>query len=428
MKGKKIIWFVVSGFLMLVVLVSVVLVKHQEAVQAVEEKEEARKVALEQEMALEKNATSAVERLFASETEELLSDTYSEDLKTKAEQLVQQLANKKMKANLKGKLTRVDKFVSQISANQLKVNTLFSNEQKKTLAQNVTREDINSVKKAVTNGTLQTKSKKEQLADVQKAYDLLIRNEELQKAATSSSAESQADKNSNDVQSSAKESATSVQESPESKSSKSNSNNSSGAPSASSTNIPTVAKMKLASQTNQIITVVASGTSANVKFWEKSGETWKQVFSTYGQVGSQGVGSADEYHSRTPKGAYSLGFAFGTSNPGTSLAFRQITNQSYWISNVKDNQYNTWQERNSSSSADEHMASYPVQYRYGVVINYNTSRTKGAGSGFFLHCSNGAPTAGCVAIPTSQMATVLQKLHSGAYIVNVTSEQELLQY
>ncbi|WP_088838763.1 toxin Cry1Ac domain D-VI-related protein [Listeria sp. ILCC792] len=428
MKGKKIIWFVVSGFLMLVVLVSVVLVKHQEAVQAVEEKEEARKVALEQEMALEKNATSAVERLFASETEELLSDTYSEDLKTKAEQLVQQLANKKMKANLKGKLTRVDKFVSQISANQLKVNALFSNEQKKTLAQNVTREDINSVKKAVTNGTLQTKSKKEQLADVQKAYDLLIRNEELQKAATSSSAESQVDKNSNDVQSSAKESATSVQESPESKSSKSNSNNSSGAPSASSTNIPSVAKMKLASQTNQIITVVASGTSANVKFWEKSGETWKQVFSTYGQVGSQGVGSADEYHSRTPKGAYSLGFAFGTSNPGTSLAFRQITNQSYWISNVKDNQYNTWQERNSSSNADEHMASYPAQYRYGVVINYNTSRTKGAGSGFFLHCSNGAPTAGCVAIPTSQMATVLQKLHSGAYIVNVTSEQELLQY
>ncbi|WP_376699185.1 L,D-transpeptidase family protein, partial [Listeria booriae] len=177
--------------------------------------------------------------------------------------------------------------------------------------------------------------------------------------------------------------------------------------------------MRLASRTNQIITVVASGSSAQVKFWEKSGSTWKQVFATSGRVGSQGVGSADEYHSRTPRGAYSLGFAFGTSNPGTSLSFRQITNKSYWISNVNDSQYNTWQERNSSNKADERMASYPTQYRYGVVINYNTARTKGAGSGFFLHCSNGAATAGCVAIPTSNMATVLQKLHSGAYIVNV---------
>ncbi|SQC62111.1 Uncharacterized protein conserved in bacteria [Listeria fleischmannii subsp. fleischmannii] len=95
---------------------------------------------------------------------------------------------------------------------------------------------------------------------------------------------------------------------------------------------------------------------------------------------------------------------------------------------MNDSQYNTWQERESSSGSDEHMASFPTQYQYGVVINYNTARTKGAGSGFFLHCSNGAPTAGCVSIPTSQMKMVLQKLHGSAYIVNVTSEQELLNY
>ncbi len=431
MKEKKVIWFALFGFLLLIILVSVMFVKHQDAVKA-EEKEEARKVALEREKSLEKNATSAVQRLFSSENKDLLSDTYSEELKMKAKQLVKQLPNTNKKANLKEKLARVDQIVSQIATNQMKVNALFSDKSKQTLAQNVTHEKVDTVKSAVTNETLQAKAKKVQLADVQKAYHLLTQQQEVEKRNEEGSTKEQTTGNRTQTPSGeshpttdSSKSSTSAQKSEQPKSS---SSNATARSSAVNENMPTVAKMKLASRTNQIITVVANGTSANVKFWEKSGGQWKQIFSTYGQVGAQGIGSADEYHSRTPRGAYSLGFAFGTSNPGTALSFRQITNRSYWISNVNDSQYNTWQERDSSNNADEHMANYPAQYRYGVVINYNTSRTKGAGSGFFLHCSNGAPTAGCVAIPTNQMVTVLQKLHSGAYIVNVTSEEELLQY
>ncbi|WP_255377764.1 MULTISPECIES: toxin Cry1Ac domain D-VI-related protein [unclassified Listeria] len=441
-KGNKKIWLALSSFLILLILVSVVLVKHQDAVKAEEQKEEAKKVALEQEKSLEKNATSVVNRLFASEEEKLLSDTYSDDLELKAKQLVGQIENKKVKTDLDKKLARVDEMVKQITVNQVKVESLFTNKQQKVLAKDVTRGKLDALKKEVELTTLQEKAKKEQLADVQKAYAVLNQQEKAEKQeetkASVSNNHSQTNqqtgkdvKSKNNVTSSAPSAGNDVTKgsttAPKQSGQSSSSNQSSNLPSRK-VNVPIVTRMNLASRTSQIITVVASGTSAQVKFWEKSSGTWKQIFSTYGQVGSQGVGSADEYHSRTPRGAYSLGFAFGTSNPGTSLPFRQITNRSYWISNVNDSQYNTWQERNSSSSADEHLASYPTQYRYGVVINYNTSRTKGAGSGFFLHSSNGAPTAGCVAIPTSKMVTVLQKLHSGAYIVNVTSEQELLQY
>ncbi|MDC2864382.1 GW domain-containing glycosaminoglycan-binding protein [Bacillus sp. BP-3] len=190
-----------------------------------------------------------------------------------------------------------------------------------------------------------------------------------------------------------------------------------------------VASSPTAQRTNQIVTVVASGTSARVSLFEKEDGLWNEKLSTNGFVGSQGVGQASESTSRTPKGSYSLGFSFGTSNPGTNLPFRQITPNSYWISNVNDDQYNTWQERNSSSRSDEHLIDYPAQYKYGIVINYNTENIqKGAGSGFFLHVSNGKPTAGCVAIPENQMYELMKRIKQGACIINVNNEQEIKNY
>ncbi|WP_270994218.1 toxin Cry1Ac domain D-VI-related protein [Listeria seeligeri] len=460
MNKKKIgMSVVVFLFVALIVFVGISInASHEKAEKEKKQEQLEKKKALDAKKALETNTKNAVSELFANKDKTMLSDTYSLEDVNDIEANLKKITDKKLYKNLTADVTSAKELNNTVMATTKQVNALFKDSKETALADEVTRAKVDAVNKMVKEKTPQKKAQTDLEKKVKKAIELLTAKEtaekqkQAEKASTSNSASNEKASNnttgnSDSVKSGSSNSGSSSSSKSTSGSTASGSkstgssnggsaesssngsgNNSSSNSSDSAANQPTVAKMNLASRTNQIITVVASGSSAQVKFWEKTGGSWKQVFSTYGNVGSQGVGSADEYHSRTPRGAYSLGFAFGTSNPGTNLSFRKITNRSYWISNVNDSQYNTWQERNSSNKADEHMASYPTQYKYGVVINYNTGRTKGAGSGFFLHCSNGAPTAGCVAIPTSYMATVLQKLHSGAYIVNVNSESELLNY
>ncbi|AVV06792.1 S-layer protein [Listeria monocytogenes] len=455
MNKKKIgMSVVVVLFVALIIFVGISInASHEKAEEEKKQEQLEKKKALDAKEALETNTKNAVSGLFENEKKTMLSDTYSIEDVNNIEANLKKMTNKKLKDSLTKDVATAKELNNTVISTTKQVNTLFKDSKEMALADGITRAKVDAVNKMVIEKTPQKKAQTVLENKVKKAYELLTAKEKasISNSTSNEKASNNTTSNSDSVKSGSSNSGSSS--SSKSTSGSDGSNRASGSKSTSGTNggsagsssngsgnssssnssdsnesQPTVAKMNLASRTNQIITVVANGSSAQVKFWEKTGGSWKQVFSTYGNVGSQGVGSADEYHSRTPRGAYSLGFAFGTSNPGTSLSFRKITNRSYWISNVNDSQYNTWQERSSSNKADERMASYPTQYKYGVVINYNTARTKGAGSGFFLHCSNGAPTAGCVAIPTSHMATVLKKLHSGAYIVNVNSESELLNY
>ncbi|MCA9766745.1 MAG: L,D-transpeptidase family protein [Carnobacterium sp.] len=188
-----------------------------------------------------------------------------------------------------------------------------------------------------------------------------------------------------------------------------------------------LARSSTSNYTNQIVGVVANGSSSTVYLFEKSGEQWQTILSMPGRVGYNGVGSSYEGSGRTPKGAYSLGFAFGTGpNPGTNLAYRQITGNSYWISNPDDSQYNTWQERTSSSRLDEHLSDYQTQYKYGITLNYNNGVN--GGSAFFIHVDGNGATAGCISVSESNMLYLMQHIRNGAYIINVNHESELANY
>lgn len=195
--------------------------------------------------------------------------------------------------------------------------------------------------------------------------------------------------------------------------------------------LPAVAKTNIAENTDQIVTVVGTGGgSVKVEYWKKSGGEWTSSLSTNGFVGPGGItGNKKEGDGKTPAGAFRLGFAFGTSNPGTKMPYRAIKDDSYWISNVNDPDYNTWQNRDSSNSADEHLISYKDSYKYAMVINYNTHNpTKGAGSAIFLHVSNGSPTLGCVSIPESHMVTLMKELKDSAQMIIVNSESDIANY
>ena len=174
---------------------------------------------------------------------------------------------------------------------------------------------------------------------------------------------------------------------------------------------------------------------------------------------------------RTPIGTYPLELAFGLAgNPGTALPWRDIGPDSYWSG--EPDSYNTWVESTSGSKtfpavqtvdhleqkrpisspavqemdhleqqkvAGEHLADYPLQYKYAASIGYNTAAPVfGAGSAIFLHCfgprkgisrllhlpawlrgffrCSDIATAGCISVPESVMLRLLRSLRPGAKI------------
>jgi L,D-peptidoglycan transpeptidase YkuD (ErfK/YbiS/YcfS/YnhG family) len=134
-------------------------------------------------------------------------------------------------------------------------------------------------------------------------------------------------------------------------------------------------------------------------------------------VGSQGVGRASESRSRTPAGVFTLTEAFGRlPNPGTDLPYRKVGLSAWWVSDVDSPLYNTFQrcrpgaDCGFSQAASEQLGAISV-YSHAVVIDYNRDPVRpGRGSAFFLHVTDGRPTAGCVAIDSRALVRVMRWL------------------
>jgi L,D-peptidoglycan transpeptidase YkuD (ErfK/YbiS/YcfS/YnhG family) len=138
------------------------------------------------------------------------------------------------------------------------------------------------------------------------------------------------------------------------------------------------------------------------------------------RVGAQGIGRASETTSRTPAGTFTLTEAFGRlGDPGTGLPYRTINANDYWVSDTASAKYNQFVECANncpfSTAAGEHLWDAGASYDYAVVIDYNRwPATPGAGSAFFLHVTNGMPTAGCVAIGQASLVRIMQWLDPSA--------------
>jgi L,D-peptidoglycan transpeptidase YkuD (ErfK/YbiS/YcfS/YnhG family)/predicted small secreted protein len=175
---------------------------------------------------------------------------------------------------------------------------------------------------------------------------------------------------------------------------------------------------------NQVITVTASSsssTTATLQSWRRVSGGWRTVGpAVSAHLGSAGLGHAQESSSKTPSGSFTLTQAFGhDSDPGTSLPYVHTTSSDWWISQPGP-LYNTRQRCSSGCSftrgdPNEHLFYETPYYNYAVVIDYNTRNapggvTQGAGSAFFLHVTDGNPTAGCVSIAQDQLVRLLRWL------------------
>ncbi|SFW71607.1 L,D-transpeptidase family protein [Amycolatopsis australiensis] len=167
----------------------------------------------------------------------------------------------------------------------------------------------------------------------------------------------------------------------------------------------------------QRLTVVAaspSATTAVLTAWQRDGSGWKQAYGPVRAfVGKDGIGRASESTAHTPAGVWPLTEAFGLEPATTRLPYRRVTTSDWWVSDVRSPYYNTHLSCAPGTcpfdeAAGEDLGKAGPVYAHAVVIDYNRDPVvPGAGSAFFLHVTDGRPTAGCVAVPKADLEAVL---------------------
>lgn len=63
------------------------------------------------------------------------------------------------------------------------------------------------------------------------------------------------------------------------------------------------------------------------------------------------------------------------------------------------------------------MIDYPGSYNYFASFNYNSGNVSGVGSAYFLHCSKGSYTMGCIGIPEAKMVYLLQNIDTSTILI-----------
>jgi L,D-peptidoglycan transpeptidase YkuD (ErfK/YbiS/YcfS/YnhG family) len=168
----------------------------------------------------------------------------------------------------------------------------------------------------------------------------------------------------------------------------------------------------------QVITVQvpsASSTTGTLDLWQmgSDGVYRHQWVTVRAYVGERGVGKTADNIARTPAGVFGLTQAFGNQpTNGTKLPYFRASRSDWWSGETSSAAYNTHVHQSRSPGPNsENLYDAGAVYAHAVVIDYNMSPVvKGAGSAFFLHVTNGQPTAGCVAILGSQLNAIMRWL------------------
>lgn len=210
-----------------------------------------------------------------------------------------------------------------------------------------------------------------------------------------------------------------------------------------------VGRLSLPAEADRLVVVEADGLSANVMMYEKRTDTvktgpgekreesfWVPLLSTdAGLIGRAGMGKEREGDQKTPTGLYRMNTPFGTGEAQTGFPenYLQVDSRYYWNGDPASDRYNRLVRVDEYSSFDraksEHLSTYGgVAYRYCIDTGYNAEGTPGRGSALFLHCSGGANTAGCVAVPEEVMTEILRAYREGSTWILLDVRGNFAQY
>ncbi|MCR4788063.1 MAG: L,D-transpeptidase family protein [Lachnospiraceae bacterium] len=186
------------------------------------------------------------------------------------------------------------------------------------------------------------------------------------------------------------------------------------------------------SNNKQLFVVAAMGTdttTATIFMLERDAKgTWKQILSTPGFVGKNGLcpdGDHKEGCGQTPIGTYKFNKAFGIADdPGCAIPYVKVTDDTYWSGDTREGMhYNEMVDIKDYPDLEmedsEHIVDYVYQYQYCLNISFNEDGTPGRGSAIFLHCFGPEKpyTGGCVAVPEYVMKTIMRKVDPDCTVV-----------
>ncbi|MBN1473199.1 MAG: L,D-transpeptidase family protein [Syntrophaceae bacterium] len=138
-----------------------------------------------------------------------------------------------------------------------------------------------------------------------------------------------------------------------------------------------------------------------------------------GRNGVASIGKKREGDGKTPAGIFSIKHTFGyNASINTKMPYRQVLDDDLWIDDPKAPDYNKWVKKTETSAKSfEKMKRSDEQYKYGIIIEYNTDPIiEGHGSAIFMHVWKGknSSTAGCVAVSEKNIIKILSWLDPDA--------------
>ena len=169
----------------------------------------------------------------------------------------------------------------------------------------------------------------------------------------------------------------------------------------------------------QVIVVEhTSGVRCNVHILSYDAGEWNGTLVS-GVTGYRGIancGEKREGDGKTPAGVFELRRGFCYARDFVSdFPMEQYDERYMWDENPKSPTYNTLvRDALPETPGDRFWYRRDEQYRYIVVIEYNTSPiVAGAGSAIFIHAwrAEGRPTAGCIGLAESDVKRIVEWLN-----------------
>ena len=196
-----------------------------------------------------------------------------------------------------------------------------------------------------------------------------------------------------------------------------------------------IANLPAAKDAEQLLVVACVGmdksTACISMHYRDENSSWKQILSTPGFVGKNGLCTDEEHRegcAQTPIGVYCFNKAFGiAADPGCAIPYFRVDEHTYW-SGDPDRQYNQMVDIRDvpelAMDDSEHIVDYEYEYQYCLNISFNEEGTAGRGSAIFLHCLGPVKpwTGGCVAVPENIMKLIMMNVREDCVVVIDTAD------